>query len=57
LNRDQVVLRHKEIIASADTYFAKWIKGDGIAKSLLWVIPDLIRNPEVIEKTGFRPPP
>jgi hypothetical protein len=32
-------------------------KFDEIVKSPLAVIPDLIRDPEVVEKTGFRPSP
>jgi hypothetical protein len=30
---------------------------DETVKSPLAVIPDLIRDPEVVEKTGFRPSP
>ena len=30
------------------------LKTDEIVKSIRWVIPDLIRNPETIENTGCR---
>ncbi len=33
------------------------IKIDGPVKSRSYVMPDLIRHPEAIEKTGFRPSP
>jgi hypothetical protein len=35
----------------------KSCKVDGLVKSLLLVMPDLIRHPEVVEFTGFRPSP
>jgi hypothetical protein len=37
--------------------FYEFIKFDGFVKSLLIVMPDLIRHPEPIEFTGFRLPP
>jgi len=37
--------------------FFSGIKDDGLVKSPRLVMPDLIRHPEHIENTGFRPPP
>jgi len=34
-----------------------WLNVDGLVKSPLIVMPDLIRHPEPIEFTGFRLPP
>jgi hypothetical protein len=39
------------------TTFYDSISVDEIVKSPLAVIPDLIRDPEVVEITGFRPTP
>jgi len=37
--------------------FLSGIKFDGVVKSPKLVMPDLIRHPEHIENTGFRPTP
>jgi hypothetical protein len=39
------------------TTFYLAVKYDGIVKSRQGVMPDLIRHPELIEITGFRPSP
>jgi len=37
--------------------FYEFVNFDKVVKSLLIVMPDLIRHPEPIEFTGFRLPP
>jgi hypothetical protein len=44
-------VRKKGMTTSCKTIF------DGPVKSLLFVMPDLIRHPELVEFTGFRLPP